>query len=308
MPMNGSQVRGGVDAQLTAVVREYTNSDFIGNEVLPPVTVNSRAELIIVGGDEAFQNPAIDRAPGADIQTFELEYSNERIYIKGKALAAKVPVEDMEEADVVPQLNLAARAVKSVLAVTSLSTEIAQARAVRNASAYATANKTGLSGSDKWSDASSNPDTDVDKGHEVIRKKIGKRGSDLALGAALYAVTRRHPKIVAAFQYVKGRPLDTADLAAYFGVKRVHVGNAVAGPKNARFDVWGNDAVLFYRPDAVTGPEDTALGFTYNLKDYPAVKQPWLNESNNSWIYPILIENAPVIADADAGYLIKDAI
>jgi hypothetical protein len=74
-------------------------------------------------------------------------------------------------------------------------------------------------------------------------------------------------------------------------------------------DVWGKDAILAYT--AIGGVADAgrpSYGYTYRLQDMPVVEEPYQDRSTRSWIYQIADEVVPVIAGADAGFLIQNAV
>jgi hypothetical protein len=51
-----------------------------------------------------------------------------------------------------------------------------------------------------------------------------------------------------------------------------------------------------------------SYGYTYQLAGYPLVEEPYYERNPKSWIYPVTDEVAPVMAGADAGYLIQNAV
>ena len=63
---------------------------------------------------------------------------------------------------------------------------------------YPTGNKVTLSGTSQWSDYSgtSDPCADIETAKEAVRAKIGKRPNTVAMGAAVWAKLRLHPKII----------------------------------------------------------------------------------------------------------------
>ena len=51
-----------------------------------------------------------------------------------------------------------------------------------------------------------------------------------------------------------------------------------------------------------------SYGYTYQLRGYPIVELPYEDRNPKSWIYPVTDEVQPVIAGAEAGYLISAAV
>ena len=101
-------------------------------------------------------------------------------------------------------------------------------------------------------------------------------------------------------------------LAAYFDVKRVLVGKAVWLPENASddvlaTDVWGDDAILSYVPEAGDNFQVPSYGYTYELRGYPQVEVPYFDRSNDSWIYPTKAERRTYLTGAEGGFLFQNA-
>jgi hypothetical protein len=139
------------------------------------------------------------------------------------------------------------------------------------------------------------------------------------VSAKVWKILKRHPKLVDAAILNgiinvagNGTPsrLTKAQMAALFEVDDFEVGNAVTlDASDAIADVWGKDVVLSYSVTADLASMGTpTFGYTYRLKGYPLVEQGYYERQTRSWIYPCIDEVAPVIAGAEAGYLIKSAV
>jgi hypothetical protein len=147
-------------------------------------------------------------------------------------------------------------------------------------------------------------------GKEIIRSKIGIRPNVLTLGGNVIAALNIHPKILERIKYT-GRDVPTPELlASLFGVSKVESGDAVyVDGAGVMQDVWGNDAVLAYTELGDLASAGTpSFGYTYRLRNHPVVKEAYFDNDTQSWLYPVFDEVKPVIAGADAGYLIADAV
>jgi hypothetical protein len=144
-----------------------------------------------------------------------------------------------------------------------------------------------------------------------VRAATGKRPNTVVMGAAVMAKLRQHPNVVDRMKYT-GRDVATAEiLAALFGVQRVLVGDAIysndAG--TAFTDVWGKDVVVAYTElGSVADMGAPSYGYTYQLSGYPLAEDPYYDRNSKSWVFPVTRAEAPVLASASAGYLIKDAV
>jgi hypothetical protein len=302
-----------IDPVLTTAAQGYKNGDFAGDVLFPSVPVDQRGGKIITFGKEDFRLYATGRTPGSNTKRVQFGHTGASFALEQNALEGSVPFEIMQDANQVPGIDMAMVAVMKTQNIIALRKEYAQAVLATTAANYGSSNKITLAGAAQWSDYSgtSDPSGDIETGKEAIRAKIGRRPNVAVIGAAVFAKLRQHPKILDRIKYT-GRDSVTTDLlAALWGLKEVRVGDAVyenaAG--TALVDVWGKFVVLAYTE--IGSLRDMGLpsyGYTYQLRGFPAVESPYQDRNAKSWIYPVTDENAPVIAGADAGYLISAAV
>lgn len=299
-----------VNPVLTNVARGYKNAAFIGLLLFPYVQVAQRGGSIVKFGKEHFRLPATERAPGGDVAAYDFSYSNDNYALTQHAISPKVPVETLEDAAQVPGIDMGSIAVMQGMEIIGLKLEVAQATLARNASAYASSNKVTLSGDTQWSDPDSTPLVDIATGREAIRQKIGRYPNLLTLSAPVFNALTNHADIIERFKYTTQNSITEEMLARLLKVPKVAVGEAVyANPDGTFSDVWGKDAILSYSaPESVAAMGSPSFGYTYRLARHPFAEEPYFNKKNRSWYYPVIDENAPVIAGADAGYLFKSAV
>lgn len=301
-----------VDPILSTHARGYRNSTFISETLFPRVSIPNRSMRVIKFGKEAFRTLPTRRAPGAEKKRVQYGYASDPVSLVQDALEGVVPVEHQEEASSVPGIDLGAGAVNMVLDVVDLNMEIDAAGIARNAANYDANHKLALSGSDKWSSVTSDPLADVDAAREAIRRSIGRYPNTLVLGPSAFNALKRHPKVKEQFKYVSKDSITAEMLASYFNLKKVVVGSAVYLPETAADsalanDVWGDDAVLAYVPEAGNTYQVPSYAYTYELIGYPHVEQPYFQRSHDSWIYPVKVERRPILTGADAGFLFVGA-
>lgn len=300
-----------IDPVLTEIARGYQNNTFVGSALFPAVPVGQRGGKIIQFGKEAFRAYNTGRAPGANTKRVQYEYSSASFALEQHALEGTVPFEIMEEASAVPGIDMGQGAVQMVQDIIAARLEKAQAALATNAAAYAASNKITLAGTDQWSDlAASDPVDDIEAAKEAIRAKIGRYPNTIVMGAAVMAKLRQHSKIIDRIKYT-GRDVPTPELlASLFGVARVISGDAVqASDADVLSDVWGKSVVVAYTETAgLAQMGRPSYGYTYRLRGYPLVEAAYQDRNAKSWIYPVTDEVAPVIAGAEAGYLISAAV
>lgn len=314
MNMSAEQARV-IDPILTNHARGYANAEHVGSVLFPPVPMPVRGMRRIEFGKEAFRLYSTRRAPGATRKAVQFGHQGYPVALDQHSLAGKVPIEIMQEAKKVPNIDMGRNAVNSVLSVISLNREVSQGTLARNAALYDANHKLALSGADKWSDHSgtSNPAQDVLAAKEAVRSTIGRYPNTMVIGPAVFAGLQEHPVLRERFKYTSSDSLTTEMLARYFNVETVKVGGAVFLPEDAAdddpfTDVWGADAVLAYVPTA--GERQMAVpsyGYTYHLENHPYVLQAWFSRDNDSWMYPVNDELSVEMVGPAAGFLIQGA-
>lgn len=310
-PLN-NRTAAVIDPILSTHARGYRNMEFIGHLLFPRVTIPNRTMRVIKFGKESFRMMNTRRAPGADKKRVQYGYASDPIALIQDALEATVPIEHQQEAAAVPGIDLAQGAVDMVLDKIDLGHEYEAGQLARAAANYDANHKLALVGADRWSSDTSDPAADIAVAQENIRRSIGRYANTLVLGPTAYQALKRHPKIKEQFKYT-GRDSITAEmLASYFDVNRVIVGKAVWLPETAAedalaSDVWGDDAILAYVPEAGNTYQVPSYGYTYELLGYPQVEVPYFERSNDSWIYPTKAERRTYLTGAEGGFLFQNA-
>lgn len=301
-----------IDPILSTHARGYRNLEFIAHMLFPRVTIPVRSMRVIRFGKEAFRMLNTRRAPGADKQRVQYGYASDPVALVQDALEGLVPFEHQEEASMVPGIDLGRGAVNMVLDVIDLNHEYAAAQLARDASNYDANHKLALTGTDRWTNAASDPLADVQAANEAIRRSIGRYANTLTLGPTAFNAARSHEKVKEQFKYTSKDSITAEMLAAYFDVKKVLVGKAVYLPENATdddlaTDVWGDDVILSYVPETENNFQVPSYGYTYELNGYPQVEQPYAERKNDSWIYPTKTERQTYLTGAEGGFLLQNA-
>ncbi|GAA0311670.1 major capsid protein [Rhodovulum strictum] len=301
-----------VDPILSTHARGYRNLEFISHLLFPRVTIPNRSMRVIKFGKESFRKLNTRRAPGADKKRIQYGYASDPVALIQDALEGVVPIEHQEEAMSVPGIDLGQGAVNMVLDVVDLGHEYEAAQLARNAANYDSNHKLPLAGSARWTSPASVPSEDIDEGKEAIRRSIGRYPNTLVLGPTAFNGLKRNPSVKEQFKYTSKESITAEMLAAYFDIKRVIVGKAVWLPETAddatlATDVWGDDAILAYVPEAGDTFQVPSYGYTYELRGYPQVEQPYFERSNDSWIYPTKVERRVYLTGAEGGFLFQGA-
>jgi hypothetical protein len=309
--MSNSQARI-IDPVLTSIAQGYKNADFVGGALFPTVKVGARGGKIVQFGKEDFMLYNTGRSPGQNTKRVAFGHLGLPYVLESHSLEGQLPIETIQEAQAVPGIDMSKNTIYGTQNIIALRLEKQQADTARNAAAYGAGNKLTLSGTSQWSDYSgvSDPVAVIEAGKEAVRKKIGKRANTAVIGAVVFAALKQHPKVVDRMKYT-GRDVATPELLAQlFGLDKVYIGDAVYADDAGNFtDVWGKDVVLAYTETGTLQDKgQPSYGYTYQLEGYAIVEEPYFDRNAKSWMFPVTDEVAPVIAGADAGYLIVNAV
>jgi hypothetical protein len=309
--MSPSQARV-IDPILSSIAQGYQNNEFVGSALFPLAPVKQRGGKILSFGKEDFMLYNTARAPGQNTKRVQFGFLSGAFALESHSLEGVLPIENQQEAEAVPGIDLGSVTVTKTQNIIGLRLEKQQADTARAQAAYAPTNKITLSGTAQWSDfgTTSDPVKDIETGKEVVRQKTGKRPNTIVMGAAVFAALKQHPKVIERMKYT-GRDVATTELlASLFGVANVYAGDSVFADDAGNFsDVWGKDVILAYTEiGTVADRGKPSYGYTYQLEGYAIVEEPYYDRNAKSWIYPVTDEVAPVIAGATAGYLITNAI
>lgn len=301
-----------IDPILSTHARGYRNSTFISTALFPRVSIPNRSMRVIKFGKEAFRMLNTRRAPGTDKKRVQYGYASDPVALVQDALEGVVPVEHQEEAESVPGIDLGAGAINMVLDVLDLNLEFETAQIARTAGSYDANHKLALVGAARWTSPTSDPKADIDAGKEMIRRSIGRYPNTLVLGPNTGNALKNHPKIKEQFKYTSKDSVTVEMLAAYLDIKKVVIGAAVYLPETVddaalANDVWGDDGILAYVPETGDNFQVPSYGYTYELRGYPQVEQPYFENKSDSWIYPTKVERRPILTGAEGGFLFQNA-
>jgi hypothetical protein len=299
-----------IDPILSNVVQGYRHPDHIGMALFPRVPVNVAGGKIIEFGKDAFKLYTSLRAPGTATKRIQFGYEGKPFALENHALEAPVPREHLRDANNVPGIDLATRAINGVMRIESLILEKQQADLARNAAGYDANHKLTLAGTDQWSDYdASDPIGDIEDAKEAIRSSTGLYPSVIEFSAKVFKVLKEHPAILDKIKYTQRGVVTAEILAAVFDVQTVIVGKAIGfDDAGATIDIWGKDVVLAYVPTTPSGMEEPSYGYTYTMEGHPAVEQPYWETQSKSWIYGTAYERAPVLSGIASGFLIVSAV
>lgn len=301
-----------IDTILTTIAKGYApSSGFVGMQLFPATSVMQRGGKILVFGREAqrvYTN--LERAPGVNTKRVQFTYSDALYALRDYSLEGLVPYELLQEARIMPGLDLGQNAVSTVQAIIELRLEKEQADLALNAALYPIGNKVALSGASQWSDPTSKPSLAIEAGIEVIRAKIGLRPNLAIVPAAVMSVLKHHPSIIERIQYTGRDVPDLALLASLWSIRTVVLAESVVvDDAGVSRDLWGKSVILAYTDVAAAAARGApTFGLTYRLTGYPLVEQAYSDRNAKAWLYPVTDVVAPVVSTPEAGYLIQNVV
>jgi hypothetical protein len=308
MQQNTSQARI-IDPVLSEVALGYRQpAGFVADYLFPIVPVNQRGGSIIVFGVDDFVLVNTQRSPGENTKRVQFGRSSGTYALTDFSLEGVVPNELQEEASSIG-LDEAAMAIRRVQNKMNLERESDAAALARNPANYAATNKITLAGSDQFQNALSDPFAIVNAAKEAVRKQIGFRPNLMVIGPVAVTALSMHPKVLDRKSNQNDRtPASLAELQRLFEVSMVVDAGAIAANTTGIYDVWGGDIILAY-VDKVSATDmgSPNYGYTYQLRGYPFVEEPYQERNTKSMIYPVTDARKPVLTGASAGYLITNA-
>lgn len=304
MTMSNKQVRV-VDPILTTVARGYQNPQLVGHKLFPVVPVAVSGGQIIEFNKDSWRKFNLRRAPGGDVTEIDYGYAGKPFALAQDSVHGKVPREHLRDGAVTPGINHGTIATNTAMAAIMRSQEIEQATLATNASNFASTNKIDLSVS-SWNNPARNPIADIKKGKQAIADQTGFEPNVLVLSGDAWNALSTNPHTMGLFTRgeVEELIITPAMLAAKLDLTEIVVGRTTyINSSGTTVKAWGTHAVLGYTEIGSPTNALPSFGYTYTLDGNPVVEQPWYNNTNKSWMYPVNNEYSPVIAGADAGYL-----
>ena len=302
-----------VDPVLSALALGYSNAAFIGDQLLPFVTVDKEGGKIPLFGKDAFRVYVTERALRAKSNRINPEdIGGADIVLDEHDL--EFPIDYREDAE--SAYPLQAYATDRVVEGIRLRHEKIVADMTQNPANYPTGNKIALSGAGMFSDAASDPEGVVDDAKAAVREKIVKEPNSMVIGYKTWRALKRHPKLKAILSDQRSRLVQLADLREIFDIENIVVGKGMyATDAGVTTDLWGATMVLAYVPTGAKGAAGDApvrsayepgFGYTLRKKGNPVVdtrtEDGKLEIIRNTDIF------RPYMLGAEAGYLVTGTV
>ena len=326
-PMNVGQARV-IDPILSEAARGYRHAMHVWPYIFPVVGVPARGGQVLQFGVEDFVQRNLERAPGANRQRINVGYAGHKYALTQRSLDGSVPIELLEDAQAVPNVNLGRRAATVAMQNVSLQIELEAATLALDSTKYSAAHVVTAAGAGQWDHADSTPAKAMNEYKQLVRENVGLPPNTLVVGYSAWLALQNNPDVIDRVKHVQGLSkgmepqVSREAMKSYFDVDNFVVAEATkvtgdydpAGAEAPVFeDIWGDNAILCYSgvsplSSAQASMAEPSFGYCYRLNGYPVARPPWFDQDIDTWRYPVVCEDEPVIVGKDAAVLIKDLV
>ena len=319
-PRGGGNVH--IDVVLSNISIGYPNNEFVGNNLLPTVSVQKQSNKYYVFGREAWSvDPGGDvRAPGTVSNEIPgLTVSTDSYFAQEHSLQIAVTDEERENAD--SPLSPDRDGTELVTAKLMLAREIVIRDMAVTAANFATGYSTTLSGTAQWNDyVNSDPIGVVRTGFRKIHSGLFLEPN---LGIFPYQVLTQledHPDFIERIKYSERAILTSELIASVLGIGRVIVpglgyNSANPGQTASLGYLWGKDVLLAYVPDrAGLKIPAFAYEFVWPKNGLTQSVKKWREDPRESDVirvsrrYDLKFIAQDASSKSIAGYIIKAAV
>jgi hypothetical protein len=237
-----------IDTALTHVSVAYRNTDYIADEIAPPVAVRKQSDKYFVYDPEReFLRATPDaRSPGAEANEVDFSLSTDNYFCEDHALEAAIPDEERDNAD--PPLQPDIDRTELLTDKIALNREIAIAELL---STSAGINSMTIDPAQWWTLPDSDPLAHIAEARRAVFGSAQRRPNTAILPFAVFDALRNHPKVVERIKYTTAGVVSAELLAQVIDVDRVLVPRsfknvAQRGRNPLCVPVWGNSAWLLH--------------------------------------------------------------
>lgn len=305
---------GRVDKQVTNVLLAYTNDDFIVDKILPtvPNLKEESGKIASLNNEHLRIYDSVRSLYDESDHRMEFKISNDKSYqIEYHDLEAYLPdrlVDQLQE-----PFDARRDSALSLMQAIMLEREEALAGAMTSTSIVT--NNTTLSGTSQFNDyTNSDPAGVFETARTSIQNKTGKEANSVVMSRKVFNTLKRHPFFL---NLVRGVSVLSPSMMVeiikdYFEVENVLIGKSIyisskPGQTETKANLWGNHVVFFYRP-ATASLLTPSFGYNFALAGQNLRVSTRRHTNDLGDMVRLEYAYQDKILDADAAYLIKDAV
>lgn len=308
----------GVSIPLTSLASGYTPQGLIGLKVFPVVKPLTRSGKAPIFSKDAFKIYNTYRATGARSNRAQIDPETwVDFYMEEHDLCIPIDVTELEairalavDARSKALFDLQNRQRRRVQWNLALRLEAEIADQVQTAGNFG-ANTVTIGAGSQWGSSGGSPITVIETAREAIRDTIGLYPNTMVMGASAYETLKFHSAYTALMRLANEKVVRPDLLARTHDLKEVMIGLAMQVDFDGNFvDLWGDNVLLFYKPDTTTPAiDEPSFGYTlrpkYGSKPYPYV-DVFSEEGGKIFNVRCTDMYDTIFTMATAGYLIRD--
>lgn len=292
-----------VDPVLTNLATGYSNEAFVAESIFPLVSVAKEAGKIPTFGKDSFKIYETERAIRANSNVISPESIGTTDFVLTEHDLA-YPVDYREEDEAI--FDAETYATEVVSQGIELRREKIAADIAQDENNYILGNKTTLSGTSQFTNASSDPIGVIDDAKSAIKSALGANHQlTMVMGESTFKALRNHAQIIEKIKYsMKG--IVTVDLLKeIFGINNIVVGKGTFLNGNSFTDLWGDNIVLAVTPKGAKSMYTPSYGYTLRKTGMPQIDTYFQEGNKVKMIRRTDIFAVKMLSNC-AGYLIKD--
>ena len=296
------------DPVLTQLALGYYNPEMVSEFLFPIVEIAKEAGKIPQFGRLAFRQQSTVRQVHGDSNRLTPEDVTS-IPVELEEHDIEYPIDYREDNEAsYPLKQYALSVVQDIIA---LGREVETAKLAQDESNYADNNKITLSGTDKFTNAQSNPLKIIDDGINAIHSTIGRKPNVCAISSDVWAVLKQNEVLLQRIKYTRTGILTPEVFAELIGVKDVKIGAAMQEIGGELKPIWSDCIILAYTSlgtkDKKTNVFSPSYGYTVRRKNGLFV-DTYQEKGGKVELIRCTDIHKPHLVGKSAGYLIKGCI
>jgi hypothetical protein len=279
---------------------------YVADMVLPPVPVVKESAAYWVYDKSRLDAPDSKRAPRSDYNRIDWNVTTDTYLAEQYGLEGEIDDEERKNAAAPLDLDVDTTEIVTDMVLNNREKRVAD---LVLSTAVVTQNTT-LAGANQWSDPASDPLGDVKTGRTTIYTGApGYTPNTFLIGYLVFESLKLHPDIKEIVKYTERAIITRQILAAVFEVDEVIIGKVMRrsskeGVADAFTDVWGKDALLFYKE---TRPSLKRASFGYQMRQNDLRVFRYREDKRDTDVIRVSEKQDEKIVSAPLAYLIKAA-
>jgi hypothetical protein len=249
------------DVVLSNMLIDYANGNFVGLEAAPLMPVSQTRFQWVQFDDDAIYSGNNTRAPGEQVKRFTSDFGQTEGDLDYHDIEYFLPREftRLKDVDGIDREDQAMR--RSAYAI-ELEQELSIVGTLINPANYPSTNKVTLTGSNQFSDPTSNPIRTFQIARNAVYDQIGEYPNKTVMSINAFQALQEHPQTAARirnYQNSSSLQAQAEAIAAIYGLGRLLISTAAYRPigtplSNPRVKIMPNQVLMTYTPDAPANP------------------------------------------------------